>query len=158
MVSAQVSNTSENLYGSDLCLLHCLLWLFLGCWFCPHNIIFHFFFSNSLTARLRSAYLGKHETHAEGSVRAMRYTALPFHTGTSTHLPWEMLRSKWFGTGYTLLSDTFVAVFLPDNCHQPSTSSSAASCITKSNHSTRSYCSLQESKFEQNRYCYSLGG
>lgn len=43
MVSAQVSNTSENLYGSDLCLLHCLLWLFLGCWFCPHNIIFYFF-------------------------------------------------------------------------------------------------------------------
>lgn len=123
-----------------------------------HIILYFIFFSNSLTAWLWSAYLGKHETHAEGSARAMRYTALPFHTGTSTHLPWEMLRSKWFGTGYTPLSDTFVAVFLPDNCHQPSTSSSAASCITKSNHSTRSYCSLQESKFEQNRYCYSLGG
>lgn len=115
------------------------------------HIMFYFIFSQLPYCTLWSAYLGKQETQ-ESSARAMHYIALPFHTGTSTH------PRKWFGNSYTLLSDTFMAAFLPNNCHQPSTSSNAASCITNRNHSTRWYCSLEESTLEQNRYFYSLGG
>lgn len=57
MVSAQVSSTSENLYGSAPHLLH-QFWLLLGCWFCSE----YFFFiacSNYLTPQIQSTYLGE---------------------------------------------------------------------------------------------------
>lgn len=102
MVSAQVSSTSEDLYGSVPHLLHQLLRLLLGCQF---STLSNFFIacSNYLTPQIRSTYLGEqlnpltklHEDYTSHSSAVL----LP-------HLPQEQLRSNSFCTSFTLLSDT----------------------------------------------------